>query len=145
VLARKKQDVAAAAGRPTGGRTALKRADQAHAGHQAEALVDAPARPSYLDALAEKLAAQPPEVLELLERIDDLVFSAISGDVQSLAELETLWPAAAEQLDADLVEQSREQYLRCALAICSDSPPGQSERPEKALAAVDVLCVLFEE
>ena len=44
------------------------------------------------DELADTLAAQPPEVLELLERIDDLVFTAISGDDRALAELEVLWP-----------------------------------------------------
>ena len=72
------------------------------------------------DQLADKLAGQPAEVLELLERIDDLVFDAISGDHQALAELEVLWPLATTQLDETLVEQSREQYLRCALSICSD-------------------------
>jgi hypothetical protein len=143
--ARTEQTDDTAGGTTATARAARQRADQPHAGRPGGVLLDAPARPSYLDELAEKLAEQPPEVLELLERIDDLVFAAISGDAQSLAELETLWPTVAGELDADLVEQSREQYLRCALAICSDAPAGQPQRPERALAAVDVLCVLFEE
>ncbi len=95
--------------------------------------------------LAESLAHQPPEVLELLEQIDDVVFAAISGDARALAELEMLWPVASEQLDERLFEQSREQYLRCALSICNECVEGDIKRPERALAAVDVLCVLFQE
>ena len=81
----------------------------------------------------------------MLERIDDLVFAAISGDASALAELEVLWPLTAAELESDLVEQTREQYLRCALSICGDFAEGEVRRPERALAAVDVLCVLFEE
>lgn len=134
-----------AAGQPGHTPAPRQRADQSHPARPVGLLVDSPADPSHLDELADKLSQQPPEILELLERIDDLVFAAISGDAQSLEELEALWPTAASQLDADLVEQSREQYLRCTLALCSESAEGPSQRPERALAAVDVLCVLFEE
>ncbi|MEX0977665.1 MAG: hypothetical protein WDZ48_02365, partial [Pirellulales bacterium] len=122
-----------------------QRADLAHRATQAGLLMEGSAKISHLNELADKLAEQPAEVLELLERIDDLVFGAISGDHQALAELEVLWPMAASQLDETLVEQSREQYLRCALSICSDFAEGGVQRPERALSAVDVLCVLFEE
>lgn len=86
-----------------------------------------------------------PEILELLERIDDLIFSAISGDDRAVTELEVLWPAVVAELDDDLVEQSREQYLRCALSICRECVEGEDERPERAVAAIDVLCVLFDD
>ena len=109
-------------------------------------LVDAPEqRAAHLDELAAKLAQQPAQVLEMLERVDDLVFAAISGDPRALAELEVVWPLTASELDEELVEQSREQYLRCALAICGDLSEGEVRRPEQALAAIDVLSVLFEE
>ena len=98
-----------------------------------------------VDELTELLANQPPEVLEMLERIDDLVFAAISGDSKALAELEVVWPLAADELVPDLVEQSREQYLRCALSIWSECVDGGVKRPERAMSAIDVLCVLFEE
>jgi hypothetical protein len=124
---------------------ASQRADAAHRRRPNGVTVEDRARSSHLNALAEKLAEQPPEVLELLERIDDLVFAAISGDGQALAELETLWPQTAAELDDELVEQSREQYLRCALSICSDFSENVVQGPERALSAVDVLCVLFEE
>ena len=122
-----------------------QRADAPHPGYQSGVMAEDRAKPSHLDALAEKLTEQPPEVLELLERIDDLVFAAISGDRQALAELETVWPQTAAELDEDLVEQSREQYLRCALSICSEFSENGVKGPERALSAIDVLCVLFEE
>lgn len=97
------------------------------------------------DDLSLVLAGQPPEVVELLERIDDLVFAAISGDAHALGELEVLWPTVAADLDEQLVEQSREQYLRCALSIWGESVASDGKRPERAVSAIDVLCVLFEE
>jgi hypothetical protein len=125
---------------------AIQRADRAHVRSQTviSAAQDAVSR-SPSDKLAESLAGQPPEVLELLERIDDLVFTAISGDDRALAELQVLWPRVVGQLDADLVDQSREQYLRCALSICGESTDDQVQRPERAVSAIDVLCVLFDE
>ena len=93
----------------------------------------------------ETLAAQPAEVLEVLERIDDLVFAAISGDQAALAELQVLWPCATSELPADVVEQSREQYLRCALSIWTQAGEVHDKQPERAISAIDVLCVLFDE
>lgn len=122
-----------------------QRADRAHPQHISSVTVEEPMHAEALDHLAERLAQQPAPILEMLERIDDLVFAAIAGDTGALAELEVLWPLTASELDADLVEQTREQYLRCALSLCGDTATGDRARPERALAAVDVLCVLFEE
>ena len=44
-----------------------------------------------------------------------------------------------------LVEQSREQYLRCALSIWGECVASDGKRPERAVSAIDVLCVLFEQ
>jgi hypothetical protein len=100
---------------------------------------------STLEDLAATLATQPPEILELLERVDDLVFAAISGDDRALTELEVLWPTVAAELDQVVIEQSREQYLRCALSIWGECVDGNVRKPERAVAAIDVLCILFEE
>jgi hypothetical protein len=124
----------------------VQRSDRAHS--RQEQMMTAPAGPAStrgIDKLIESLAEQPAEVLELLERIDDLVFAAISGDELAMTELEVLWPTVVADLDEDLVERSREQYLRCALSICSESVEGGVQRPELAAAAMDVLCVLFED
>jgi len=109
------------------------------------ALLDEPASNASLDRLTTTLAAQSPAVLELLETIDDLVFASIKGDAAALAELEVLWPLAQMDLDPDLVEQSREQYLRCALSIWGECLDEGMSRADRAVSAVDVLCVLFEE
>lgn len=131
---------------PGASRPVTQRADQAHVNQQeAVATASRPASAGAADKLAEALAAQPLEVLELLERIDDLVFTAIAGDSRALAELEVLWPTVVAELDADLIEQSREQYLRCALSICNQCVEGEVQRPDRAVAAIDVLCVLFED
>ncbi len=123
-----------------------RRADGAHSRHEKTLAVVAGYVPkSTVDDLVATLAAQPAEVLELLERIDDLVFAAIAGDDRALTELEVLWRAATADLDANLVEQSREQYLRCALSIWGECVDGDVRRPERAVAAIDVLCVLFEQ
>jgi hypothetical protein len=128
-----------------GGAT-VQRSDRAHS-RQEQMLTASPepASANGIDKLIASLAGQPAEVLELLERIDDLVFAAISGDELAMTELEVLWPTVIAELDEDLVEQSREQYLRCALSICSECVEQGVRRPEQAAAAIDVLCVLFEE
>jgi hypothetical protein len=84
-------------------------------------------------------------VLETLENLDDLVFAAIGGDRQALAQLESCWPSIATDLDPDVVEQSRDQYLRCALSIWSECVDAHTNDPQRAVAAIDVLCVLFDE
>jgi len=122
-----------------------QRADLAHSQHANSMALEEPERAKDLDQLAERLSQQPAPILEMLEKIDDLVFAAIAGDTGALAELEVLWPLTASELEPELVEQTREQYLRCALSLCGDSAEGMGARPERALAAVDVLCVLFEE
>lgn len=98
-------------------------------------------------AAAHPVSGEMPEVLELLERVDDLVFAAIAGDDRAVTELEVLWPSVVAEMDEDIIEQSREQYLRCALSICRQSvdAEGEAERPERAMAAIEVLCVLFSD
>ncbi len=123
----------------------LQRADAPHARFEriVAAVKDYVPRGS-VDQLAALLAGQPRETLDMLERVDDLVFTAINGDNLALAELEVLWPTIVCELNEDLVEQSREQYLRCALSIWGECVDGEVHKPERAVAAIDVLCVLFE-
>jgi hypothetical protein len=122
---------------------------RAHAAHHqffqksadsAMAVSPAPVAPS------RTLDPTSPAVLELLERLDDTVYQAISGQAAALEELETLWPMVLAELGEPLVAESREQYLRYALAIWHDGvEPGAIRNPARALQALDVLCVLFNE
>jgi hypothetical protein len=85
-----------------------------------------------------------PQALHLLEKLDDLVFAAITGPPEVLAELQSFWPQVRAALDESLLIESREQYLRYVLSLWEGStgPEGVC-RPEQAVPSLDVLCLLF--
>jgi hypothetical protein len=86
----------------------------------------------------------PPQVLEKLEHLDDLVYEAISGEAASLEQLRTLWPKLLGELGDDYLAESREQYLRYALSIwaeCVDA--GNIREPARAIQVLEVLSLLF--
>ena len=85
-------------------------------------------------------------MLEKLEALDDAVFDAINGSAPALECLKLLWPATLAGLGETLVADSREQYLRYALSIWEQCVDAQGLRdPLRALRALEVLCVLFDE
>ncbi len=99
-----------------------------------------------LEAPSAGLKPESPEILEKLELLDDLVYDAISGRSGALEQLQTLWPTLKTELDYQMLTESREQYLRFALTIwdtCMDD--NNIRNPAKAVQALDVLCLLFEE
>jgi hypothetical protein len=84
--------------------------------------------------------------MEHLERLDDTVFEAIAGKPGALDELRKLWPDVLARLGPELIEESREQYLRHALRVWRDCLEGdQIRNPSLAVAAMDVVCLLFDE
>ena len=85
-------------------------------------------------------------MIEKLERLDDAVFEAIDGKPEALAQLEAMWPDVATQLEPNLLDQSRRQYLRYALAkwLATKRGGGDSNNPERAVAALNVLCLLYD-
>ncbi len=86
-----------------------------------------------------------PEVLEKLETLDDLVYDAIAGKTFALNRLKELWPEIHESLGDDLLQESREQYLRYALSIWENRGEVTGIRnPARAVQALDVLCLLFD-
>ncbi len=95
---------------------------------------------------ANVLDADSPEVLEKLERLDDLVYEAINGQSTAMESLREYWLEAAGELDDALLAESREQYLRYAMSIwegCVDSDGVRN--PSRAALALDVLCLLLNE
>jgi hypothetical protein len=93
-----------------------------------------------------QLDVDSPQVLEKLEALDDVVFEAMGGRAEAIRRLGALWPAVRDELGIDLVGQSREQYLRYALSIWEDCiGDGVIRDPARAVHALDVLCVLFDE
>ena len=99
-----------------------------------------------LDVPSAHLAAESPEMLEKLELLDDLVYDAISGRPGALEQLRSLWPVLRDELDYQMLAESREQYLRYALTIWESCVDDNNIRnPAKAIPALDVLCLLFGE
>jgi len=98
------------------------------------------------NAPSKLLHTTDPQVLTILEQLDDLVYEAIAGNDAALEELKTRWPQIRETLHGELLVESRAQYLRYALSIWEEClrPDGLRE-PTRALASLDVLCLLFDE
>jgi hypothetical protein len=136
--------------RTGGGGKNAKEIQQAHAAHRqfqktrnqsenqtAHVAVEAP---------SAALRSESPEMQEKFELLDDLVFDAIGGRPGALEQLLVLWPTLREDLDRQMLAESREQYLRYALTIWEDCVDENNIRnPAKAVQALDVLCLLFEE
>jgi hypothetical protein len=89
------------------------------------------------------LAGSDSELLEKLEHLDDLVFDTIGGKQPAFDELTRLWPNLLAELPTEMLAESREQYLRYALSLWNSCHAEQVRDPQWAVAALDVLCVLF--
>jgi len=95
--------------------------------------------PSYL------LQPETDEVRELLEELDDAVFAAIAGSEPDLDRAKKLWPKALREIESELVEESREQYLRFAVEAARKLDERDSHSPENAIAAIEVITLLTTE
>ncbi|HVA49465.1 MAG TPA: hypothetical protein VNH11_24070 [Pirellulales bacterium] len=122
-----------------------RRADAAHLrGNRPSDVPAPPVRSDWADDPAQVVGGQCPAAIEKLELLDDTVFEAIAGRPGALDELRRLWPEVQAQVGPDLVEESREQYLRHALRVWQDCVAGdQIHNPALALATMDVMCLLF--
>lgn len=87
------------------------------------------------------IAPDNPEVCELLEQLDDVIFAALAGCDSSLEQVGELWPIAELVLGETLLEESREQYLRRAQEIADRADENGSHGPQHAaaLAIVQLL------
>jgi hypothetical protein len=109
-------------------------ARDAHSGRPGDGLLSSP---------SELLDVHSPEAVELLEKLDDCVFDAISGDQRALGEVIRLWPEVLQVLGPSKIEESREQYLRYALSIWESCLDEGLREPKRAVASLQVLNVLF--
>jgi hypothetical protein len=83
------------------------------------------------------------ELQQRLELLDDAVYDAIAGDARALEELSRLWPSLIAEMGPDKLEESREQYLLYALSIWEGCIDNGLSDPERALASLQVLTILF--
>ena len=146
---------------PTDGLDFVDAFRRSHAAHQRFGEKPQPARPERSAGSAPKPTAAPKmaaiatpselltttshSLLEKLERLDDLVFDTINGRRPALEELAQLWPRMLAELPPELLHESREQYLRYAVKLWDLCMADGVRDPKWAVAALDVLCVLFDE
>lgn len=121
-------------------------ARQAHAAHQDRQRTPIAAEASTaVMPPSKQLHANSREVLEKLERLDDLVFEAMAGKPNALETLRRTWPRIRLELGEELLAESHEQYLRYALSLWEEFIGSKANRdPSRAVQALDVLCVLFD-
>lgn len=124
-----------------------------------ETLPPAPieASPSHPPARSDKaelrLAIRPgdwsdpddPMIRELLEQLDDAFFEALNGCAASLARAQELWPRIAGAVDSEMLNESREQYLRRAVDVTRQFEIGSRRTSAQALAALEVISLLTNE
>ena len=121
-----------------------RRADAAHARFARPVEPTTAAANGWAVDPAQIVGEQCPAAIEKLELLDDTVFEAIAGKPGSLEQLRTLWPQVLSEVGPDLVEESREQYLRHALRVWQDCVEGDRiHNPVLALATMEVICLLF--
>ncbi|MCH7751450.1 MAG: hypothetical protein IH898_04775 [Planctomycetes bacterium] len=94
--------------------------------------------PSYL------LRPETDEMRELLEELDDAIFAALQGSEDSLEKAKTLWPRAIAEIDWELVEESREHYLRFAVETSRRLQQGELRSPERSVMALEIVSLLTE-
>jgi hypothetical protein len=94
--------------------------------------------PSYL------LSPETEEMRELLEELDDAIFSALQGNGDSLDKARILWPRAISEIDEELVEESREHYLRFAVETSQRFQQGEFRSTGQSVVALEIILLLTE-
>ncbi len=95
---------------------------------------------------SKDLQPDAPEVVETLEALDDAVYDAIHGQAAALERLQALWPTGLAHLGEQFLAESQAQYLRYALTVWENCVDAQGVHdPGRAVQALEVLCVLFDE
>ena len=91
---------------------------------------------------ADLLEADSTAVHGMLEQLDDAIFAAIGGCLDSLSASQRLWSQVVAAFGPGLLEESREQYLRYAIEV-SRRYEGIERRDEAgALAALEIIAML---
>lgn len=82
---------------------------------------------------------------EKLERLDDVIFPAIDGDVEALREAEKLWTDAVAEVGLPALEESRHEYVRYARATWRMLQSQAVQQPMRLLAVMKIIGMLFGE
>ncbi len=113
-----------------------------HAAHSSRSIANsAPDNPA-IERPAKLLDVETDSVRALLERLDDVIYSAIRGDAKALEQVRELWPRVVVEIGWEKVEESREQYLRYAIDITLCEGKRETRSPENSVAALEVISLL---
>lgn len=102
-----------------------------------------PAGSGYL-VVGAKGEAIAPDALDRLEQLDDTVFAALNGDAHALDELAIRWREALRSVDAALVAESKQEYVRQARSAWKRSVKQPASRLASGFAALELLELLDE-
>jgi hypothetical protein len=80
-----------------------------------------------------------PDVVAKLEWLDDLMFEAIEGDPVALETAIDAWHRSVDELGAEVLEESRLQYLRRAQSVWNELRNQPNQPPHKVFAAIEVI------
>jgi len=98
-----------------------------------------------VNGAAPVLGRTSPEVITVLERLDDLVFDAIGGNRPAWEQLQVVWAETLRRLGPEVVAESREQYIRHALSVWRDNRNREDlADPAAAAYVLDVICLLID-
>jgi hypothetical protein len=84
----------------------------------------------------------PADVIERLEALDDVIFAAIDGDPEALDAAPTTWQCTLDELGWEMVEESRQQYLRFAKSVWEDTRHHPDDPDQKPFAAIQIIGLL---
>ena len=82
------------------------------------------------------------QVMEQLEILDDTIFKAIDGDVTALEQSAGIWESTLKNLGAELLKESRQQYLRQAEAQWQRLRLQSGHSLPKVFAALEIISLL---
>ncbi|TWT88394.1 hypothetical protein Mal64_18740 [Pseudobythopirellula maris] len=86
----------------------------------------------------------PPETLERLESLDDVIFEALSGDAEALDQSKASWRAALREVEEFFLREAREQYVRRAQSVWQSSREAPAEKLHEGFAALEILTLMSE-
>jgi hypothetical protein len=115
---------------------------RSHAAHPGRSQVASQEQLSRLQPPSQLLHAESTHVNGLLEQMDDVIFAAVLGDRAAGEQAHTLWPQLVEAVGWELLEESREQYLRYAIDVARCGEQQANCNPEHAIAALEIISLL---
>jgi hypothetical protein len=82
------------------------------------------------------------QVIDQLELLDDTIFEALNGDVTALERSAGVWGSALQNLGAEILEESRQQYLRQAETEWQRHRLQPSHSLPKVFTALEIISLL---